>query len=83
MELRESLLGEFLRFLNTLSATHVTVRAVLASDQWFTMLLKIVDIDMITGTYLISINYKIVGIAGAYRVFYETFYFFFYTHSNC
>lgn len=78
MELRESLLGDFLRFLNTLSATHVTVRAVLASDQWFTMLLKIVDIDMITGT-----NYKIVGIAGAYRVFCETSYFFFYTHSNC
>ena len=49
IEMREGLLGDYLRFLNTLSATHPTVRAVLASDQWFTTLLKVVDMDAATG----------------------------------
>ncbi len=49
-EEREDMLGEFLTFINTLSATHKTMRSVLASDQWFLMLLKIVNVDPETGT---------------------------------
>ena len=49
VEERETLLGEFLCFLNTLSATHVAIRSVLASDVWFGTLLRIVDIDTATG----------------------------------
>jgi hypothetical protein len=47
--MKEDMLGDFLRFLNTLSATHDTVTSVLASDQWFTTLLRIVDMDATTG----------------------------------
>lgn len=49
LERREDLLGEFLKFLSTLSATHVAIRSVLASDQWFRTLLKIVDVNPTTG----------------------------------
>ena len=48
--MREVLLADFLRFLNTFSATHTSVRAVLASEQWFTTLLTLVDTDLSTGT---------------------------------
>ena len=51
-EEREDLLGEFLTFINTLSATHQTLRSVLASDPWFQMLLRIVDVDLETGEKL-------------------------------
>ena len=51
IEEREELLGEFLTFVNTLSATHEAMRSVLASDRWFKMLLRIVDIDTTTGLY--------------------------------
>ena len=49
MDKREHLLGDYLRFINTLSATHEAVRAVLASEMWFGTLLRIVDIDTTTG----------------------------------
>ena len=45
----EMKLGRFLCFLNTLSSTHSTIRAVLAEDGWFTSLVKIVNIDTTTG----------------------------------
>lgn len=46
------MLGDYLRFLNTLCATDDGVRAVTSSDQWFKTLLKLVDVDATTGTYL-------------------------------
>ncbi len=49
METREEQLGEFLSFVNSLSATHEVIRGVLASDVWFGTLLRIVDIDVTTG----------------------------------
>ena len=49
VEVRESRMGDFLCFVNTLSATHKAIRAVLASDMWFGTLLKIVDINPDTG----------------------------------
>ena len=49
VEVRESRMGDFLCFINTLSATHKAIRAVLASDMWFGTLLKIVDINPDTG----------------------------------
>ena len=49
VEEREVELGRFLCFLNTLSAVHKAVRAVLASDKWFSTLVKIVNIDTNTG----------------------------------
>ena len=52
VEERETLLGEFLCFLNTLSATHVAIRSVLASDVWFGTLLRIVDINTATGGWV-------------------------------
>ena len=52
VEEREKLLGEFLCFLNTLSATHEVVRAFIASELWFSTLLKIVDVDSETGGLL-------------------------------
>ena len=48
-EVRESRLGDFLCYVNTLSATHEAIRAVLASDMWFGTLLKIVDVDTTSG----------------------------------
>ncbi|XP_064390094.1 probable E3 ubiquitin-protein ligase HERC1 isoform X2 [Halichondria panicea] len=48
-EEREEMLGEFLTFVNTLSATHETMRCTLASDPWFLMLLRIVDVHPDTG----------------------------------
>lgn len=54
MDKREHLLGDYLRFINTLSATHETVRSVLASETWFGTLLKIVDIDTATGIPMVS-----------------------------
>ena len=49
LNMREELLGDFLKFLNHFSTTHATVRVALASDQWFTILLKAVDVDIVTG----------------------------------
>ena len=49
VEAMEMKLGRFLCFLNTLSSTHSTIRAVLAEDGWFTSLVKIVNIDTTTG----------------------------------
>ena len=45
-EEREVKLGRFLCFLNTLSATHSTIRAVLAEDRWFSNLVQIVNIAL-------------------------------------
>ena len=42
-------LGRFLCFLNALSSTHSTIRAVLAKDRWFNSLVTIVNIDTKTG----------------------------------
>ena len=51
---REHLLGDYLRFINTLSATHEAIRSVLASETWFGTLLRIVDIDTTSGVPVIS-----------------------------
>ncbi len=64
MEMRDTLLEDFLRFLNTLSATHVTIRALLSSDHWFRNLLKIVCLDSNPGTSHTrnnSLKYKMVN----------------------
>lgn len=50
-EKREEQLGRFLCFLNTLSATHSKIRAVLAEERWFSSLVKIVNIDTATGQW--------------------------------
>ena len=54
MDKREHLLGDYLRFINTLSATHEAIRSVLASETWFGTLLRIVDIDTTTGVPMVS-----------------------------
>ena len=54
MDKREHLLGDYLRFINTLSATHEAIRSVLASETWFGTLLRIVDIDTSTGVPVVS-----------------------------
>lgn len=54
MDKREHLLGDYLRFINTLSATHEAIRSVLASETWFGTLLRIVDIDTATGVPVVS-----------------------------
>ena len=54
MDKREDLLGDYLRFINTLSATHEAIRSVLASETWFETLLRIVDIDENTGVPMVS-----------------------------
>ena len=54
MDKREYLLGDYLRFINTLSATHEVIRSVLASETWFGTLLRIVDIDTTTGVPMVS-----------------------------
>ncbi len=54
MHKREHLLGDYLRFINTLSATHEAIRSVLASETWFGTLLRIVDIDTSTGVPVVS-----------------------------
>ena len=51
---REVKLGRFLCFLNTLSATHSTIRAVLAEDRWFSNLVQIVNIDTNTGEWYVT-----------------------------
>ena len=49
VEQREGELGRFLCFLNTLSAAHAAIRAVLAEEKWFSSLVQIVNIDSDTG----------------------------------
>ena len=51
---RENLLGDFLCFLNTLCATHQSLRKILASGSWFNALLRVVDVDLKTGLHLVS-----------------------------
>ena len=54
MDKREDLLGDYLRFINTLSATHEAIRSVLASETWFGTLLRIVNIDTTMGVPKVS-----------------------------
>ena len=64
VEAMEIKLGRFLCFLNTLSSTHSTVRAVLAEDRWFTSLVKIVNIDTTTGEQRKKLwNYLILSLS--------------------
>lgn len=49
MEEKDVSLGNYLGFLNTLCATHATIKTALASDSWLGTLLKVVDVDISTG----------------------------------